>query len=708
MPLSMRPRVIQVDRGSRGFGLSLIYRGLDKFEEKETGIFVARVVPGGQAQKYGVKENDKIISINNKTPRNVDDAVNIIKEAGKAIKLVVVRQEDVPDVVHDDNLSLQSESMDSGWMRHTLGTPGSRTGSVRSFNTNYGRQSRPESPVEQQERANNQREEFLRQQEQYRIQQEELAQRQAMQEAEAQRQYEQQLLLQRQQAELEAAKAAQESPARANVKNIINSYEPDVVLQQIQNGGNMTQQKFEETRSMTSKTVEEYADGRKSPGAVSTKSGRYKSTISLHELGLDNYPYPEMPDGTRLTRKDEKQSLQNLNNRLAGYIDKVRTLQRDNAKLTKQIKHIEEYQSKEVNNVKHIYDSEIESLKDALDALSKQYNQLKVASEGLLNENEELKDSLRRRDNDLKNSENLIGDLQNEVRDLSNQMGGLENERKKTQEKLDEVLPEVQKLQDKLAEAKKMLDDEVLKKADLENHCQRLDEELKFKIQLLEQQLTEVKTRKEVEVTEMDSKMKEEYEDRLKQALNELREVYDKQMAQNREDFTKLYETRVQELQTALSNERGKASSSEQALKESKSRIEALMTRVTELESSNLTLNQKVADLAQTMEDTNSAHRAQVAAKDNEIKRLLDELSRQLEEYQNLMDTKIGLDMEIAVFRRLLETEEDRLGISIDGEDDSFDERDVVAHSSPETVRTVTTKSESNFQRKITVSQTQL
>ena len=120
----------------------------------------------------------------------------------------------------------------------------------------------------------------------------------------------------------------------------------------------------------------------------------------------------------------------------------------------------------------------------------------------------------------------------------------------------------------------------------------------------------------------------------------------------------------VQELQTALSSERGKASSSEQALKESKSRIDALMTRVSELESSNLTLSQKLGDLAQQMEDTSSAHRAQLAAKDNEIKRLLDELSRQLEEYQNLMDTKIGLDMEIAVFRRLLESEEDRLGIA--------------------------------------------
>ena len=573
-------------------------------------------------------------------------------------------------------------------MRATLGTPGSRTGSVRSFNTNYGRQSPESSPKPA--RANTQKAEFMRQQEEYRRQQQEMAERQAAQEAEAQRQYEEQLRLQAQ-AQAQAAQAAQmaqmaqESPARQNVRNLINNYEPDVIERHIGNGENVVHHTtLEQTRTQTN-TVEQTYDGRKSPGAVSNKSGRYKSTISLAGLGLDNYPYPDYAEGTKLTRKDEKQNLQNLNNRLAGYIDKVRQLQRDNAKLSKQIKHIEEYQSKEVSNVKQIYDSEIESLKDALDALSKQYNQLKVASEGLLNENEELKDTLRRKDNDMKNSDNLINDLQTEVRDLTNKMGSLENERKKTQEKLDEVLPEVQKLQDKLAEAKKMLDDEVLKKADLENHCQRLDEELKFKIQLLEQQLTEVKTRKDVEITEMDSKLHEEYEDRLQKALNELRDVYDKQMAQNREDFSKLYETRVsypqqqrssnfynnyylqvQELQTALSSERGKASSSEQALSESKSRIETLMTRVSELESSNLTLSQKLADLAQNMEDTNSAHRAQLAAKDNEIKRLLDELSRQLEEYQNLMDTKIGLDMEIAVIRRFLESEEDRLGIDTD------------------------------------------
>ena len=60
MVVQLRPRAITVERGSRGFGLSLIYRGLDKYEEKDTGIFVARVVPGGQAARYGVREDDKV------------------------------------------------------------------------------------------------------------------------------------------------------------------------------------------------------------------------------------------------------------------------------------------------------------------------------------------------------------------------------------------------------------------------------------------------------------------------------------------------------------------------------------------------------------------------------------------------------------------------------------------------------------------------
>ena len=72
-----------------------------------------------------------------------------------------------------------------------------------------------------------------------------------------------------------------------------------------------------------------------------------------------------------------------------------------------------------------------------------------------------------------------------------------------------------------------------------------MDEELKFKIQLLESQLEEVRTRKEVEITEIDGKLQNEYEDKLQKALTDLRDVYESQMEQNKADLSNMYDSRV-------------------------------------------------------------------------------------------------------------------------------------------------------------------
>ena len=68
----------------------------------------------------------------------------------------------------------------------------------------------------------------------------------------------------------------------------------------------------------------------------------------------------------------------------------------------------------------------------------------------------------------------------------------------------------------------------------------------------------------------------------------------------------------VNDLQSELARERSRASLSNKTLEESRSRIETLVNRTSDLESANLSLNQKKSDLAQRIEDERSSHRAKV------------------------------------------------------------------------------------------------
>ena len=39
----------------------------------QVGVFVAKIVPGGQSQRAGLRENDKIVRINNKVGRYINN-----------------------------------------------------------------------------------------------------------------------------------------------------------------------------------------------------------------------------------------------------------------------------------------------------------------------------------------------------------------------------------------------------------------------------------------------------------------------------------------------------------------------------------------------------------------------------------------------------------------------------------------------------------
>ena len=71
-------------------------------------------------------------------------------------------------------------------------------------------------------------------------------------------------------------------------------------------------------------------------------------------------------------------------------------------------------------------------------------------------------------------------------------------------------------------------------------------------------------------------------------------------------------------------------------MKENKVRIKTLMVKVSDLENTNLALNQKIADFVQTIDNIKSSHRSEMNVKEEEMQRLLEQLNHQQKEYQKL------------------------------------------------------------------------
>lgn len=94
---------------------------------------------------------------------------------------------------------------------------------------------------------------------------------------------------------------------------------------------------------------------------------------------------------TRLSRIQEKEELQNLNDRLATYIDTVRSLELENSRLNTLIRTTQETTSREVTNVKNVYERELADVRKTLDDTAKEKAKLQLAVDKWRTEAEDLR-----------------------------------------------------------------------------------------------------------------------------------------------------------------------------------------------------------------------------------------------------------------------------------------------------------------------------